>query len=249
MALLARPMVEELNGRWLPAVMAGAAPVAEVALLSEEQPAEVDATICEITTFEGEVSGEFTEWKEDFFTTTEWQFDTAVDENGGPYLYAMNTIGDLDDPWLEPNDYLSDFEGEWDGEYVGPAICTISPELWRGNEGESFNVDDPLIEDYILADYYCQDYPTMYYLASSTSVVAEQDFSSAQLVDGLLPVGETPVSGTETELRMEVATLPTVVTPVAAASETNNIVIHADTNTVATGFKSIEDERLNISLI
>jgi hypothetical protein len=44
-----RPMLEELNGRWLPAVLTGTAPLAEVALVQEEPTAEeIDVTVMDV---------------------------------------------------------------------------------------------------------------------------------------------------------------------------------------------------------
>lgn len=42
-------MLEELNGRWLPAVLSGTAPLAEVALVQEEPTAEeIDVTVMDV---------------------------------------------------------------------------------------------------------------------------------------------------------------------------------------------------------
>lgn len=233
-----RPMLEELNGRWLPAVLSGTAPLAEVALVQEEPTAEVfDVTVMEVYSIDESIS-EFVEGEEVWNT---WDNTTEYHE-GDEYLYLMNTIGDETDPWLDESLYLED-----GSEWIDPAVCTISPELFRNNEIDP----DLYFEEYNQTDDFSN--PQIYYMASSTAIVRDQDNSSAQLLSALdtpaaVEAELPPVTEVSVTFALAEATKPasevsehtdTSVTPVTAIATPN----------INLGLTLLTDNRLSISLV
>lgn len=237
-----RPMVEELNARWLPAVLSGTAPLADAALVREDLTAtEVDVTVMEVYSMDESIT-EFVEGEEVWNT---WDNTTEYQEGD---LYLMNTIGDETDPWLDESLYLED-----GGEWIDPAVCTISPELFRNNDLDP----DLYFEEYSQTDDFSN--PQIYYMASSTAIVRDQestlvqDNSSAQLLSALdtptaidvqaTPVAELSVSfvtaeatkpGSETSEHTEASVAPVT----AVATDSTNM-----------GLSLLVDNRLSISLV
>jgi hypothetical protein len=115
-----------------------------------------------------------------------WDNTTEYYE-GEEYLYLMNTIGDETDPWFDDSLYLED-----GGEWIDPAVCTISHELFRNNEIDP----DLYFEEYTQTDDFSN--PQIYYMASSTAIVRDQDNSSAQLLSSL----DTPAN-VDVQLRLQ----------------------------------------------
>lgn len=233
-----RPMVEELNGRWLPAVLSGTAPLAEVALVREDLTAtEVDVTVMEVYSIDESIA-EYVEGEEVWNT---WDSTTEYHE-GDEYLYLMNTIGDETDPWLDESLYLED-----GGEWIDPAVCTISPELFRNNEIDP----DLYFEEYTQTDDFSN--PQIYYMASSTAIVRDQDNSSAQLLSSLdtpanVDIQATPVTEVSVTFALAEATktdsdsnehVEASVTPVTTAS----------TDSTTVGLNLLVDNRLSINLL
>lgn len=233
-----RPMLEELNGRWLPAVLTGTAPLAEVALVQEELTAgEIDVTVMDVYSID-ETIPELVEGNEVWNT---WDNTTEYHE-GDEYLYMMNTIGDETDPWLDESLYLED-----GGEWIDPAVCIISPELFRNNEIDP----DLYFEEYTQTDDFSN--PQIYYMASSNAIVRDQDNSSAQLLSSLdtpanVDVQATPVTEVSVTFALAEATKPasetsehidTSVTPVTAVA----------TPSINLGLTLLADNRLSISLV
>ncbi len=239
-----RPMLEELNGRWLPAVLSGTAPLADAALVREDLTAtEVDVTVMEVYSIDESIA-EFVEGEEVWNT---WNNTTEYHE-GEEYLYLMNMIGDETDPWLDESLYLED-----GGVWSDPAVCTISPELFRNNEIDP----DLYFEEYSQTDDFSS--PQIYYMASSTAIVRDQDStlvqdnSSAQLLSAL----DAPTAG-EAELPPVTQVSVTVVAAEATkpGSETSEHIEAsvAPVTTVATnstdmGLSLLVDNRLSISLV
>jgi hypothetical protein len=233
-----RPMLEELNGRWLPAVLSGTAPLAEVALVQEEPTAEeIDVTVMDVYSID-ETIPVFVEGNEVWNT---WD-NTIEYQEGDEYLYMMNTIGDETDPWLDESLYLED-----GGEWIDPAVYTISPELFRNNKIDP----DLYFEEYNQTDDFSN--PQIYYMASSTAIVRDQDNSSAQLLSALdtpanVDVQATSVTEVSVTFALAEATKPasgvsehtdTSVTPVPAVATPN----------INPGLTLLTDNRLSISLV
>lgn len=237
-----RPMLEELNGRWLPAVLSGTAPLADAALVREElTTTEVDVTVMEVYSID-ETIPELIEGEEVWNT---WDNTTEYHE-GDEYLYMMNMIGDETDPWLDDSLYLED-----GGEWIDPAVCTISPELFRNNEIDP----DSYFEEYSQTDDFSN--PQIYYMASSTAIVRDkdlvQDNSSAQLLSALdtptaVDVEATPVA------ELSVSFVTAEVTRLGSETSEHTEASVASVTTVATdstnmGLSLLVDNRLSISLV
>lgn len=174
-----------------------------------------------------------------------WDNTTEYYE-GEEYLYLMNTIGDETDPWFDDSLYLED-----GGEWIDPAVCTISHELFRNNEIDP----DLYFEEYSQSDEFSNS--QIYYMASSTAIVRDQEtwfrttprlnsyrHSTPAALDGELP----PVTEVSVTFALAEATKPasegsehtdTSVTPVSAVA----------TPSINLGLTLLADNRLSISLV